>query len=84
MGFYCEDATGLSRGVFTIAAKYEIKTPKFQMPRACPVELHVWSYIAANLSLHGQACGIPDGVVKCLGIAASVNPPRDKPVASRR
>ena len=38
MGLSREDATGLSRGVFTIAAKYQIKTPKFQMPRACPVE----------------------------------------------
>ena len=34
MGFFREDATGLSRGVFTIAAKYQIKTPKFQIPRA--------------------------------------------------
>jgi hypothetical protein len=31
---------------------HQIK-PEFQMPRACPVELHVWGYIAANVNLHG-------------------------------
>ena len=41
---------GLVPWSFTIAANRRSK-PKYQMPRACPVEFHVWSYIAANVNL---------------------------------
>jgi len=41
------------------------------MPRACPVELHVLSYIAENVSLHGTRPWHPGSVLLAY-IAASV------------
>jgi len=54
------------------------------MPRACPVVLHDHCYLKINETktrCHGLA---PWSAHVRSYIATNVNPPRDKPVASRR
>jgi len=51
---------GLVPWSFTIAANPKAKKHSAWMPRACPVELHVWSYIARNVSLHGTSPWHPE------------------------
>jgi hypothetical protein len=48
------DATGLSRGVFTLVAT-QASLNTFWMPRPCAVELHVRCYVASNVRLHGTS-----------------------------
>ena len=59
-----QDATGSSRGA-SRSLLHQIK-PEFQMPRACPVELHVWGYIAANVNLHGTRPWHPSAFIFAL------------------
>ena len=65
MRLSCEDATGLSRGVSRLWIR-EAKKPECQMPRACPVESHGRSYIAANVNLHGTSPWHPEEMFRRL------------------
>ena len=56
---------GLAPWSFTITATKQ-SNPEIKMPRARPVESHVWSYIAANVSLHGPRPWHPGSVISCL------------------
>src|SRR4030095_3967137 len=68
------DATGLSRGVLTFAATKDKHTLQ-QMPRACPLECSRSLLQETNNPFHRRGAR---------GVAASVNTPRGKPVASSR
>ena len=66
------DATGLSRGAFTLAAITN-ETTSIWMPRACPVELHACCYYKRN-NLHLDATGLSRGASRLLLIQTKQPP----------
>src|SRR5262249_33851546 len=75
-----EDTTGLTRGVSGLQLP-ESQNPGLQMPRACPVELHVSCYLAMERDPprpKAVASRLQREIVRS---SDERNPPRDQPVA---